>query len=610
MFDGVPADQFHQFLAASSRTSLPIPLSFPLHHHGVSIPSSAASVSLASPPLPPTSATPPAPAFLGCFDPYSSPLTLDVQVQPHHHHHHHQQSGLHHQLHHQSPPPTSKNGEEKEEREGSISAAIPLDPWSNDEVLALLRIRSSMENWFPEITWEHVSRKLTELGYHRSAEKCKEKFEEESRHFNSMNYNKNYRFFSDLDELYNDENPQVSTEKSQDLVKEKDKPEGDNKMDASTLQEEEDTGNTVAVANPSDQENAELVKESTKSRKRKRNHKFEMFKGFCEAVVKKIVEQQEVLHNKLIEDMVRRDRESIARDEAWKCQEMDRINKEIEMRAQEQAIACDRQGKIIDLLKKFTSGSEADQSLVRRIEDLLKVTNSSNSVTSSSEILPPSSLNSDQTKLEGVTSTSMAISHHNPTLVLSRNNPTSSGETTPSPHNHCSTPQATSSATLPTTSQNPNTNSYKYHEDPSQSNPSLAQKSSQKMVSAPNERGERIAGKRWPRDEVQALINLKCRLTNNSTSDDSIKEGAKGPLWERISQGMLELGYKRSSKRCKEKWENINKYFRKTKDNNKKRSLDSRTCPYFHQLSTLYGQGTLVAPSNLPENRQTSPENH
>ncbi|CDP08536.1 unnamed protein product [Coffea canephora] len=544
MFDGVPADQFHQFLAASSRTSLPIPLSFPLHHHGVSIPSSAASVSLASPPLPPTSATPPAPAFLGCFDPYSSPLTLDVQVQPHHHH---QQSGLHHQLHHQSPPPTSKNGEEKEEREGSISAAIPLDPWSNDEVLALLRIRSSMENWFPEITWEHVSRKLTGLGYHRSAEKCKEKFEEESRHFNSMNYNKNYRFFSDLDELYNDENPQVSTEKSQDLVKEKDKQEGDNKMDASTLQEEEDTGNTVAVANPSDQENAELVKESTKSRKRKRNHKFEMFKGFCEAVVKKIVEQQEVLHNKLIEDMVRRDRESIARDEAWKCQEMDRINKEIEMRAQEQAIACDRQGKIIDLLKKFTSGSEADQSLVRRIEDLLKVTNSSNSVTSSSEILPPSSLNSDQTKLEAVTSASMAISHQNPTL---------------------------------------------------------------KMVSAPNERGERIAGKRWPRDEVQALINLKCRLTNNSTSDDSIKEGAKGPLWERISQGMLELGYKRSSKRCKEKWENINKYFRKTKDNNKKRSLDSRTCPYFHQLSTLYGQGTLVAPSNLPENHQTSPENH
>jgi hypothetical protein len=115
-------------------------------------------------------------------------------------------------------------------------------------------------------------------------------------------------------------------------------------------------------------------------------------------------------------------------------------------------------------------------------------------------------------------------------------------------------------------------------------------------------------GKRWPRDEVLALINLRCSLYNNNED----KEGsARAPLWERISQGMLESGYKRSAKRCKEKWENINKYFRKTKDVNKKRSIDSRTCPYFHQLSTLYNQGTLVAPDNRsasPENRSSLPE--
>ncbi|RVW96036.1 Trihelix transcription factor GTL2 [Vitis vinifera] len=87
----------------------------------------------------------------------------------------------------------------------------------------------------------------------------------------------------------------------------------------------------------------------------------------------------------------------------------------------------------------------------------------------------------------------------------------------------------------------------------------------------------------------------------------------KGASMERISQGMLALGYKRSAKRCKEKWENINKYFRKTKDVSKKRSLDSRTCPYFHQLSTLYSQGTLVVPSSeapAPENCLNSSENH
>ncbi|KAK3036151.1 hypothetical protein RJ639_029888 [Escallonia herrerae] len=93
------------------------------------------------------------------------------------------------------------------------------------------------------------------------------------------------------------------------------------------------------------------------------------------------------------------------------------------------------------------------------------------------------------------------------------------------------------------------------------------------------------------------------------SSEREDKEGsAKGSLWERISQGMLELGYQRSAKRCKEKWENINKYFRKTKDVNKKRSVDSRACPYFHPLSTLYNEGTLP-PSERPENCPSLPEN-
>lgn len=448
-------------------------------------------------------------------------------------------------------------------------------------------------------------RKLGELGYQRSADKCKEKFEEESRHFNSMSYTKNYRFFSDLDELYHDDNPQVSNEKNQALGKEKDQQEED-KMDLS--QQQEETENAV-TANPS-QENAELVKESMRSRKRKRKYKFEMFKGFCEAVVKRIVAQQEDLHNKLIEDMLKRDAECIAREEAWKCQEMDRINKEIEMRAQEHIIAGDRQAKIIDLLKKFTSGSHADQNLIRKIEDFCKVTKSSSSVTSSSEILPHN---------PNETASSMSnVSHQNPTLP-----PTSSSrETTPSPQNNhystlvtdSNTPQATSSSALAMASQSPHKNAsqsplkntHAKHVNPMSSTPSFAPKSSQKTVYKPNDqREEKVAGKRWPRDEVQALINLKCSHTNNSGDDH--KEGIKGPLWERISQAMLELGYKRSAKRCKEKWENINKYFRKTKDSNKKRSLESRTCPYFHQLSSLYDQGKLVAHSDaLPENSPSS----
>ena len=88
---------------------------------------------------------------------------------------------------------------------------------------------------------------------------------------------------------------------------------------------------------------------------------------------------------------------------------------------------------------------------------------------------------------------------------------------------------------------------------------------------------------RWPKAEVHALIQLR------SNMDTRYQEaGPKGPFWEEISAGMQRLGYNRSAKRCKEKWENINKYFKKVKESNKKRPEDSNTCPYFHQLDAIY----------------------
>ncbi|KAL0438219.1 UNVERIFIED_CONTAM: Trihelix transcription factor GT-2 [Sesamum latifolium] len=88
---------------------------------------------------------------------------------------------------------------------------------------------------------------------------------------------------------------------------------------------------------------------------------------------------------------------------------------------------------------------------------------------------------------------------------------------------------------------------------------------------------------RWPKAEVQALINLRTSLDLKYQDN-----GPKGPLWEEISAAMGKLGYNRSAKRCKEKWENINKYFKKVKESNKKRPEDSKTCPYFHQLEAIY----------------------
>ncbi|KAH7574448.1 hypothetical protein JRO89_XS03G0297400 [Xanthoceras sorbifolium] len=96
---------------------------------------------------------------------------------------------------------------------------------------------------------------------------------------------------------------------------------------------------------------------------------------------------------------------------------------------------------------------------------------------------------------------------------------------------------------------------------------------------------------RWPKAEVEALIQVRSGLESRF-----LEPGLKGPLWDEVSSLMASMGYQRSARRCKEKWENINKYFRKTKDSGKKRSPLSKTCSYFDHLDQLYSR-TLV---NLP----------
>jgi hypothetical protein len=88
---------------------------------------------------------------------------------------------------------------------------------------------------------------------------------------------------------------------------------------------------------------------------------------------------------------------------------------------------------------------------------------------------------------------------------------------------------------------------------------------------------------RWPKSEVHALIRIRTSLEPKYQEN-----GPKAPLWEDISAGMKKLGYNRNAKRCKEKWENINKYYKKMKESNKQRRDDSKTCPYFNELEALY----------------------
>ncbi|KAF7129248.1 hypothetical protein RHSIM_Rhsim10G0109000 [Rhododendron simsii] len=556
MFEGGFPEQFHHFMIASSTPPPPpsssLALSFPLQAPPSPLPQ--ATFPITAPPYPSSHSS--APLLLHL----QPQLDLDLDVLPHKHDEKQQQQVM------MINASSAASGLELGRDRGSgIPDQLLFDPWTNDEVLALLRIRSSIEYWLPDFTWEHVSRKLGELGYRRSGESCKQKFEEESRHFDNMSTSSytmksHYTrpFFSELEEFCHGENSsQVLVERNQNVVQKLPSEEGEvENVEQQQISLVQDSRNEVLREN--DQKKSE-----SKKRKRHGHHrrKFELLKGFCEDILNKMIAQQEELHNKIIEDMLKREEEKIAREEAWKKQEIERIHKEVEIRAHEQ----DRQTKLIEVLKNFTStisSPDQNQSSGRRTRDdnensakIAKGGTASFSSTSCSLIQP-----------------------HNP-------NPTSQPSDTQNP---------SFAATL---KENPN--GIMENENPSlagaginlANDKSAPRKRNIAAVVVEKEMKEDL-GKRWPRDEVLALINLRC--SSHTSNEDKESGVPKGPLWERISQGMLELGYKRSAKRCKEKWENINKYFRKTKDVNKKRSVDSRTCPYFHQLNTLYAQGTSL----------------
>ncbi|KAL2661452.1 hypothetical protein GLYMA_03G246000v4 [Glycine max] len=585
MFDGAP-DQFHQFIAPT-RTTLPLHMSFPLHHHA--------------------SSTPPPNTFLP-FDPYN----------PSSHHHHLPSLQTNHLLHPLHPPttiisptPTHKHEQDKVapinnnndveiQRDQRQLPDQLTDSWTNDEVLALFRIRSSMENWFPELTWDHVSRKLAEVGFKKSAEKCKEKFEDESRYFDNINNNygkNNFRFLiSELEELCQNPDPGGGGDNHNGV--EKTHPLGGDNMGHHALEENK---RDIEITTATKQCDDIVVEKSniSKVRKRKRRDRFEMFKGFCESVVNKMMAQQEEIHNRLLEDMLKRDQEKFAREEAWKKQELDRMNKELEIMAQEQAIAGGRHATIIEFLKKCATTTTSLSSPPSQNAKYYK-TNGSNLPNCALHPQNPNDPSNEDNNLEPTPSPKM-IQNHDQATLLGAENPSASDTLLQVP---------SSSNSSPTPGHNPSS-SLNSHNNiiPLDSNSvSTYKPTSTTPMASTSENSKDDIGRRWPRDEVLALINLRCTSlssSNNNNNNNEEKEGNnKGPLWERISQGMSELGYKRSAKRCKEKWENINKYFRKTKDNvNKKRSLNSRTCPYFHQLSCLYGQGKIVPQSDEREGK-------
>lgn len=419
--------------------------------------------------------------------------------------------------------------------------------WSRQESLALLEIRSDMDDTFRDSAtkaplWEAVSRKLAEFGYTRSAKKCKEKFEniykyhKRTKEVRSGRSNgKHYRFFEQLEAL--DSNPQLPSpspyqEKVQASLAETGGIVVNTAEPTNAIQNS--VQHSIMFVDNSTPSTSSSLKELEGMRKKKKKKKLtEYFEG----LMKEVVEKQENLQRKLIEALDKCERDRMAREEAWRMEELDRIKREREILVQERSITTAKDAAVLAFLKQFSEQASSVQ-------------------------LPQES-----------TMVSMPVEK-----VVERQDNSHGGDVTG---------QGKHNGGKVLDNQEDNSCVYNLEKQENDNRGNSIQKSSA----------------RWPKDEVDALIrlrtNLDCQYQEN---------GPKGSLWEETSIAMKKIGYDRSAKRCKEKWENINKYFKRVKESNKKRPEDSKTCPYFHQLDALYTGKTTKVEKSTNSGNELKPE--
>ncbi|KAJ9545808.1 hypothetical protein OSB04_025515 [Centaurea solstitialis] len=449
--------------------------------------------------------------------------------------------------------------------------------WPRQETLALIKIRSDMDFAFREATskgplWDEVSRKLGELGYHRSGKKCKEKFENVYKYHKrtkegrtSKADGKTYRFFEQLEALEANLSggggggggashttpPPSMAAASNITVPSVAIPFGshpNNNVSPISVAAPAVAMPHVGGAFPFSHPNASISMNTTSSsnsdeedeapavrKKRKRK-----WKDFFGRLMKEVIHKQEELQMKFLDQIEKRERERMAREEAWRMEEMAKMNREHDMLVHERSISAAKDAAVITFLQKIT-----EQNPNAAVPQILQ----------NQPPPPPQPQTIQQPQLQ--------------------NQQPQQAQTIQQQQNQQPTPPPAPVSVAPAVPPPPQ---HQFQVVKSVENISGGELVKANTVLSPSP-------SRWPKAEVNALINL--RTTLDMKYQDS---GPKGPLWEEISAGMLRLGYNRNAKRCKEKWENINKYYKKVKESSKKRPQDSKTCPYFHQLDAIYRQ--------------------
>lgn len=440
--------------------------------------------------------------------------------------------------------------------------------WPRQETLALLKIRSDMDAEFKVASakmplWEEVSRKMGEHGYNRNAKKCKEKFENIFKYHkrtregrDGRSAGKTYKYFEQLEAIEHhhfEPHPPAETIQTSTAETAATSPKDGvySAIPSSSVQHQ--LSSFVENSTPTTSCSS---KESEGTDKKKRR-----VSEFFEKLMKQVIDKQENLQTKFVEVLDKYEQDRIAREEAWKMQELARIERERELLAQERSVAAAKDTAVLAFLQKFSEQAASVQLPVQACS-----------------VRFPNQPSSVQLPVQACS-------------VQSPNQPSS----VQLPGQACAV-----RVQMPDNSTMTNLVTEKQNKDEDWN---LVRRSLGKPEKNNGRSHTPISSTRWPREEVEALIRLR------SNYDLQYQEnGSKGHLWEEISASMKKLGYDRNAKRCKEKWENINKYYRRLKDSNKKRPEDSKTCAYVKMLDALYCKKTSKAENQVDSNYDLRPE--
>lgn len=442
-------------------------------------------------------------------------------------------------------------------------------------------------------------RKLGELGYKRSAKKCKEKFENVQKYYKRTKEGragrqdgKSYKFFTQLEALHATTPTATAAASSLPITTSSAIPTINaatvpipisisaatpsrapstsmpmfpttSSMPTGVISFSSNSSSSSPGTEDDDDDDDEDEEPSNVSRKRKRESKSS--KGgssrnrrmmeFFENLMKQVMQKQEAMQQRLLELIEKREQDRLIREEAWKRQEMARLSREHELMAQERSVSSSRDAAIISFLQNVTGQTIHLPPPVNIPSPPLPVLTSVPFMVVPPPPPPPSQQH--RHKEQQVHDHRQSQSGE----VVVRYQPSISTDVVMAVPEKQVPPQEFSTGGL---------GSF----DP--------------------------ASSRWPKAEVLALIKIRSGLESRYQ-----EAGPKSPLWEEISKGMQQIGYKRSAKRCKEKWENINKYFKKVKESNKKRPEDAKTCPYFHELDALYRKKVIGSSSTTGSSSST-----